>query len=85
MNWPERPTRTVGVYIKLLESIRAWEVGRTTYAGTDSCEGGQIAADILPDRPNRIEPRAVKRRPKSYRRLTQPSAEAKQIEYFING
>jgi hypothetical protein len=31
-----------------------------------------IAADIVPDRPNRSEPRAVKRRPKNYHRLTKP-------------
>ncbi len=34
-----------------------------------------IAADQLPDRPNRIEPRARKRRPKSYQLLTKPRAE----------
>lgn len=45
----------------------------------------QIAGDILPDRPNRIEPRAVKRRPKNYRKLTRPRAEAREMEYFING
>jgi len=31
-----------------------------------------IAKDLVPERPNRIEPRAIKRRPKSYPRLTQP-------------
>jgi hypothetical protein len=31
-----------------------------------------IAADLLPDRPNRHEPRAIKRRPKPYPRLTRP-------------
>lgn len=31
-----------------------------------------IAADVLPDRPDRIEPRAVKRRPKSYVPLSIP-------------
>jgi hypothetical protein len=45
----------------------------------------QIGADILPDRPNRIEPRAVKRRPKNYRRLTIPRHEARRMPYFING
>ena len=34
-----------------------------------------IASEVLPDRPNRIEPRLVKRRPKSYRWLTRPRAE----------
>ena len=31
-----------------------------------------IAKDKLPHRPNRVEPRAIKRRPKNYQRLTQP-------------
>lgn len=31
-----------------------------------------IAADQVPDRPNRVEPRARKRRPKPYQMLTQP-------------
>jgi hypothetical protein len=31
-----------------------------------------IAADQVPDRPNRVEPRAKKRRPKSYQLLTKP-------------
>ena len=31
-----------------------------------------IAGDILPHRPNRLEPRAVKRRPKEYDRLNRP-------------
>jgi Transposase DDE domain len=34
-----------------------------------------IAADQVPDRPNRSEPRARKRRPKSYQILTQPRNE----------
>jgi hypothetical protein len=45
----------------------------------------RIAADIVPDRPNRLEPRAVKRRPKNYRRLTKPRALARTMAYFING
>ena len=34
-----------------------------------------IAGDILPCRPNRIEPRAVKRRPKEYALLNRPRKE----------
>jgi hypothetical protein len=45
----------------------------------------QIAADPLPDRPHRLEPRAVKRRPKNYRRLTRPRHQARRMAYFING
>jgi hypothetical protein len=33
-----------------------------------------IATDLVPDRPNRSEPRAIKRRPKTYQRLTKPRA-----------
>jgi hypothetical protein len=31
-----------------------------------------INKDLVPDRPNRLEPRAVKRRPKEYDRLNRP-------------
>ena len=34
-----------------------------------------IARDMLPSRPGRIEPRAVKRRPKAYDRLDRPRSE----------
>lgn len=44
-----------------------------------------IAADAVPDRPGRVEPRAVKRRPKNYRRLTRPRREARMMRYFIDG
>jgi hypothetical protein len=37
-----------------------------------------IAHDRLPERPNRIEPRAVKRRPKEYPRLNRPRHEMRQ-------
>jgi hypothetical protein len=33
---------------------------------------GVIASDLLPVRPNRVEPRAVKRRPKAYQLMTKP-------------
>ena len=33
-----------------------------------------LARDVVPDRPNRVEPRVVKRRPKNYRRMTKPRA-----------
>ena len=36
-----------------------------------------IAADPLPDRPNRVEPRVVKRRPKAYDRLKVPRHQTK--------
>jgi hypothetical protein len=39
----------------------------------------QIACDPVPFRPNRVEPRAVKRRPKNYARLNKPRKESKEI------
>jgi hypothetical protein len=38
-----------------------------------------IARDKLPHRPGRIEPRAVKRRPKEYDRLNKPRRELRQV------
>jgi len=37
-----------------------------------------IAHDPVPDRPNRVEPRAVKRRPKEYDRLNRPRHEMRE-------
>jgi hypothetical protein len=37
-----------------------------------------MAADLLPYRPNRIEPRALKRRPKEYDRLNRPREQMRQ-------
>ena len=44
--------------------------------------GGQPACDQLivnPHRPNRLEPRVVKRRPKSYKRMTKPRQEIRNL------
>ena len=38
-----------------------------------------IAGDILPCYPNRIEPRAVKRRPKEYALLNKPKQERREM------
>jgi len=40
-----------------------------------------IAGNIAPDRPGRSEPRAVKRRPKSYQLLTAPRREMKETQH----
>jgi len=37
-----------------------------------------IANDLLPERPNRVEPRAVKRRPKPYPHLNRPRPQARK-------
>ena len=40
-----------------------------------------IALDLVPDRPGRREPRAVKRRPKPYALLNQPRRQFKEIPH----
>ena len=40
-----------------------------------------LARDLVPDRPNREEPRAVKRRPKPYPLLNKPRGKFKQIAH----
>jgi hypothetical protein len=40
-----------------------------------------LAADLVPDRPGRREPRAVKRRPKPYPRLTCPRSRFREISH----
>jgi len=40
-----------------------------------------LARDLLPNRPNRIEPRARKRRPKNYQLLNQPRRVFKEIQH----
>ena len=37
----------------------------------------QLATHLVGDRPNRVEPRAAKRRPKPHKLLTKPRAEAR--------
>jgi hypothetical protein len=38
-----------------------------------------IATEVVPDRPHRVEPRAVKRRPKPHKLLTRPRKEMRKI------
>jgi hypothetical protein len=40
-----------------------------------------LARDLVPDRPNRIEPRARKRRPEDYQLLTRPRYVLKEIPH----
>ena len=40
-----------------------------------------IAHDLLPLRPNRLEPRARKRRPKNYQLLNKPRGEFREIQH----
>ena len=40
-----------------------------------------IAADVVPSRPGRTEPRAVKRRPKAYPLLNKPRRKFKEIRH----
>ena len=54
------------------------DVGRISFADAlywmRHAKPGQTLPDLIvnPQRPNRVEPRAVKRRPKQYHRLTRP-------------
>ncbi len=48
---------------------------------TQELLGKYLAQQILPLRPNRVEPRARKRRPKNYPRLTQPRKIFKEIPH----
>ena len=43
-----------------------------------------IARDQVPERPNRLEPRAVKRRPKPFDRLNRPRRLMKEISHRNN-
>ncbi|MBN1916496.1 MAG: IS4/IS5 family transposase, partial [Verrucomicrobia bacterium] len=40
-----------------------------------------VARDAIPWRPNRLEPRARKRRPKNYQLLTRPRSQFKEIQH----
>jgi hypothetical protein len=40
-----------------------------------------IAQDLVPDRPGRREPRAVKRRPKPYQKLNRPRPLMKEMQH----
>jgi len=59
-----------------VDTLRQWAPLFAAGAGTTRIARREllrtIAADQVPDRPNRSEPRAVKRRPKSYHLLTRP-------------
>jgi hypothetical protein len=48
-----------------------------------------LAKDLVPERPGRWEPRAIKRRPKPYPRLTRPRSRFREIShrnrYWANG
>jgi hypothetical protein len=61
-----------------VDHVNALEPYLQLYEGTDRAERlyalllRWIAHDLVPDRPNRLEPRAVKRRPKEYDLLNRP-------------
>lgn len=61
------------------DTLRQWAPHLALSARTPASYGRMfrcmlqtLATDVVPLRPNRSEPRAVKRRPKNYRRLTKP-------------
>ncbi len=71
-----------------VQALRQWEP-HLSQAKISRQEQGRIirllyesiAANIIPERPGRREPRAVKRRPKPYQLLTAPRHEMKEIQH----
>ncbi len=68
-----------------LSTVRQWEsafVRRSAHSTTLEALVQHmlqyIARAVIPDRPDRIEPRAIKRRPKEYDRLNKPRSVMKQ-------
>jgi len=64
-----------------LDTVRHWAAAIHASANQRSKQAelinrmlALIAGDVVPDRPNRNEPRAKKRRPKNYHLLTKPRA-----------
>lgn len=70
-----------------LQAIRQWEVHfyqpMTTTHRYNFLESlyESIAQKIIPDWPNRKEPRAVKRRPKPFQLLNKPRHEMREIQH----
>jgi hypothetical protein len=69
-----------------LYTLRAWAIELAKASGRPrqlrrmlGCVIDQIASNIVPDRPNRLEPRARKRRPKAYQLLNRPRQEFHEI------
>jgi hypothetical protein len=71
-----------------IQSVRHWEP-HLSHPGISKIEKQQlmeglyrsISGNIVPDRPNRREPRCIKRRPKPYQLLTKPRGKMKEIEH----
>lgn len=65
--------------VQTLEAFRWLLMGRRGEAGSAVCRALLLAIGTheVGDRPDRCEPRRVKRRPKEYARLTKPRAEAR--------
>jgi hypothetical protein len=70
-----------------IATIRPWAPALAQVADTDKWESlygtmlYYIAKDLLPGRPGRIEPRAVKRRPKNYPLLNKPRREYEETPH----
>jgi hypothetical protein len=71
-----------------MQSLRQWEPhlgqpGNTPAKNSQLIEelNRSISGNLVLCRPNRKEPRCVKRRPKPYQRLTKPRGEMKEIEH----
>lgn len=74
--WSKTNVRRVS-FKASIQAIRQWEPHLIQQAETNKWElllqlYQLIAQKIVPDRPGRREPRAIKRRPKNYQRMTKP-------------
>ncbi len=74
--WSKTKVRRVS-FKASIQAIRQWEPHLIQQPETNKWEllhrlYQLIAQKIAPDRPGRREPRAVKRRPKNYQRMTKP-------------
>ncbi len=58
--------------------IVAAQAGASVFAALVEAHLANLAGHRVGNRPDRVEPRAVKRRPKSHRLLTKPRAEARR-------
>ncbi len=79
ISWRERVfSPSVTIWAMLSQILNSERACRQVSARVAAYLIKRIVADILPNRPNRVEPRVRKRRPKSYKLLTLPRHEARR-------
>lgn len=83
--YPIQPTRLS--FANALATVRMWTPFMLTLHYEQRHREGlelllyYLATTVVPSRPGRSEPRAVKRRPKNYQRLTKPRSDFKEIKH----